>query len=189
MSPPRRRIVGIIGYAGVGKDTAAAYIANKYGYSQRAFADKLRETALLLGDTVIVGRAPWPYFWRPITYTEAVTSMGYETAKRTYPEVRKYLVKMGHGLRRVLGDSLWLDQVLGAKEDPTKIVISDVRYQNEADAILAQGGFLIYLERLGVGPANATEAATTPFHCAHATILNSGTKEDLYESIDRLFAV
>lgn len=47
-------IVGFSGYARCGKDTAADYLAERYGFEHRAFADKLRDALYVLNPIVVL---------------------------------------------------------------------------------------------------------------------------------------
>ena len=38
-------IIGLTGYKGSGKDTAASHLVEKYGFTRVAFADKLKKSA------------------------------------------------------------------------------------------------------------------------------------------------
>lgn len=146
-------IIGVAGYAGAGKDTAAQHLVERHGFVRRAFADKLREVADLMGDRYML-----PLASHDQAYNAYLRECGgYEQAKRSDPAVRNYLVRIGHGLRRILGDSLWLDQVLGGGGLPQRLVISDVRYENEAQAVIDRNGYVVWVDREGVGPANETE--------------------------------
>jgi len=75
--------VALIGGPGAGKDTVAQILFEEYGYTRYAFADPLRELASL------------NKLWQ-----EDVNELGYEQAKREYPEVRQYLIDLGEGIRK-----------------------------------------------------------------------------------------
>jgi hypothetical protein len=185
-------LIGVSGYARSGKDTVADYLVSRHGFTKFAFADKVRETAQLFGDDVLVTNSGQP----TMTYNDAVTEFSYEGAKERYPEgVRKYLVKIGHGLRGVLGDSLWLDQVFQnkafkskASEIGCRIVISDCRYLNEADEVIRwRNGDVLVIDRPGVLAANETESTNQKRideYFAPTHILNDGTLEQLYANVD-----
>lgn len=155
------RLVGLCGYARSGKDTAAAYLVAEHGFEQRAFADKLRALASII-DPVLHPDGT--------TYRTAAALLGYEQAKDTYPELRRFLVALGKGVREVLGPDVWVDALLPptAVSRPARatmnllgaerIVVSDVRYLNEVQRIIDLGGEVWYVNRRLLDPANPEEA-------------------------------
>ena len=162
--PPRPRVppfIGLTGYAGVGKDAVRAVLCEQFDCDGAAFGDKLRNYALCLDNYL-------PELGK--RYSEIVAELGYERAKREHPAVRDYLVRIAHGARELLSPNLWLDLVLAPPDMATAhaallartrpLVISDVRYPNEAHRIHELGGLVIRIERPGVQAANETERAT-----------------------------
>jgi hypothetical protein len=71
--------------------------------------------------------------------------------------------------------------------DGSKVVFSDVRYPNEADAVRGFGGKIYRIDRLGVGPANehASETALNDYDF-DGRIDNSWSVKELYVQIDRV---
>lgn len=221
-------LIGLCGYAGSGKDTVARILREDYDFEQFAFADGVRELLYEINPYLVsVGK----------TYREVLTIYGYERAKRTYSEIRDWLVRIGQGARNAIGEDVWvrrtMDRIFPSSkppqfrkprrppsfatdietvitqdilEDPVigevakhrrvrqlidddslvnnvgvvsststtdvttgclqllvgtpsdtistlcgyrAVVVSDVRYQNEADAIVAAGGTIWYISRPG----------------------------------------
>jgi hypothetical protein len=179
------RIIGLCGFARTGKDTVGAYLAERHGYERQAFADKLR----LLAEDL----DPWVSdedFITHIRYSEALASHGYEKAKDEFPEIRRFLVALGKGVRDVLGPNTWVDAVLpdALPDDHAPLVITDVRYPNEAARILRFGGEVWYVTRRGFGPANDEEAESIngilQRHLFTVGFNNSGTVEDLLDNVE-----
>lgn len=149
-------LIGLTGYAGAGKDTAADYLVKNHGFERVAFADKLK--ALVYEQNPDVAGQP---------LRVAVDSEGWDAAKRSYPAVRELLQRTGQAHREVFGEDFWIDQVLPKTKPrfpavvfgelggrPGGTVVTDVRYANEAARIRALGGIVVRIERPGVGPAN-----------------------------------
>lgn len=148
-------IVGIGHAARVGKDTAAEALCRDLGFVRRGFADQLKAVAFecdplvtpavrTINTNIGHGRLAW-----------VVQSLGgWEQAKDLYPEVRLFLQNLGAGCRNVFGDDFWVDQLMMwvKSTGPTKVVIPDVRYRNEAERIRADGGILIRINRPGFEP-------------------------------------
>jgi hypothetical protein len=174
-------LLGLAGFAGVGKDTVRAILEKKHGFKGAAFADKLRE---------LVARED-PYLKDAQKhYNEVVGALGYDEAKRTWPSVRECLVKLGDGARQTFGENFWLNQVVPRYDQAQGdyFVISDVRYQNEIYHIIKRGGLVLRIERPGVNAANETEATSLAACTFHGTIHNDGTIEDLEKKLERLLS-
>lgn len=175
-------LIGLLGYAGAGKDTVASLLP---GFERRAFADKLRELALRINPDLCDNLNGCTYLGSLVDYH------GWDKAKREIPEVRRLLQDLGQGAREVLGDTVWIDAVLPpalpgfpptGTYDTLDVVITDVRYPNEAERILALGGKLCVVVRPGVDPVNnhASEGyAQWIERFEHSVILNDGSIDDL----------
>lgn len=169
-------LVGLIGKKRVGKDTFAAVLVEEFGFARVAFADPLKEMALTI-DPVIFAGIDDNAAWSPSRLTPAVMMDGWERVKDTYPEARRFLQRLGDGVRQ-FDPEFWLRAGMvqagtlrrGSPEfdgiewnlGPTHpVVITDVRYPNEADAIRDAGGILVRIVRPGVddGDTHASETA------------------------------
>jgi hypothetical protein len=148
-------LIGLTGYARSGKDTVANYLVEQFGYVRMAFADGVREMALALDPYVDCGQdAHFTEGNTPFArYTELLKARGYEAAKAC-PDVRRFLQRLGtEAVRGVVGDSVWRDIVAKkiAESENQNIVITDVRFQNEAIFIKEMGGIVVRLVRPGFG--------------------------------------
>ncbi|WP_206475217.1 hypothetical protein, partial [Dietzia sp. KRD202] len=137
--------------ANTGKDTAGEWFVNERGYRRVAFADPLKEAALRL-DPSVQGQMN-----APLRLSETVRRVGWESAKDIYPEVRRILQELGSAVR-ALDENFWLRAALArvqeANETGVPVVITDVRYPNEA-ASLARAGFkLLHIDRPGIEHLN-----------------------------------
>jgi hypothetical protein len=188
------RLIGLAGYARVGKDTVGEILVDRYGYERRAFADKLRELAYrcnpildTTGGYLDGAGAPIP---RSFVRYAAELDCGYEWAKGEYPEVRRFLVALGAGARTVLGGDVWLDACLPFIPSPyPPTVVTDVRYRNEAQRIVDLGGVVVYIARPDIGPANDEEARSITELIGHVStrvIVNNGSLDALADKVDRL---
>jgi hypothetical protein len=144
-------LLGVLGYAGSGKDAVGAILTREHGFTRLAFADHLKAVALELG-------------W----------------SGRKDDAGRRLLQEIGMSRRALFGPDYWMRRVFDVYDPDKDTVITDVRLPNEIDAIHERGGFLWRVDRAGVGPANdhITEHAwcSAP---VDATIDNSGSLDDL----------
>ena len=166
-------IVGLIGYAQSGKDTVANVLIDKYGFERKAFADKIRDIVYDMNPIVATVSN------EALNLQYVVDRDGWDVAKQT-STVRRYLQNVGVAARKHLGTNVWVTAVMQELDPEKRYVISDVRFQNEANMITAMGGELWRVERPGVGPVNdhVSELELANFS-ADRTLLNSGTLEEL----------
>jgi hypothetical protein len=178
---PRIQVIGISGYARSGKDTIAEKLA-EVGYVRGSFADAIRD-ALYRLNPIVIGSSPT--YKLEIRLKELVDAVGWEKAKEA-AEVRELLQRFGTEVGRdMFGDTIWIDYLFDNLPDGTKVVIPDVRYPNEADAITGLGGAVWRVERDGVKAVNAhiSDSAMDnyPFKI---TAYNNGTIEELYDWVE-----
>jgi hypothetical protein len=177
---PRVTVIGIAGWARSGKDTVADYLVNKYEYEKVSFSTPMKEAMYRLNPRITVNES----VNNPIRI--GVDVYGWEGLKERSPDVRGLLQRFGTEVgREMFGEDFWVDYALNSIVDGTKVVIADVRYPNEADAIKALGGKVYRVERDGVGPANehASENALEGYEF-DGSIRNDGTIDGLYYNIE-----
>lgn len=173
----RESYIGIAGYARAGKDTLAGFIAER-GYDHRSFAAPMKSVLSALN----------PYIGSKERLWDAL-AWGWDAAK-SRAEVRSLLQRLGTTAgRKVFGESFWVDRLF---ESPSsgRVVISDVRFPNEATAIKDRGGIVVRVTRPGVGPANPhiSERALDGFEF-DLTVPNAGTIADLEPWADKVLAL
>jgi hypothetical protein len=140
-------IIGLSGYARSGKDTVAGMLMGIHGYERVAFADKIRELLFAMDPLIM-------HDGRDFRLQDIVESKGWEEAKTQHPEVRRLLQDLGVGGRELLDDSVWINAALNSFKEDDKVVVTDVRFKNEAARIKNLGGKIWRINRINVGPAN-----------------------------------
>lgn len=147
MHPSQQRdlpaLVGLTGYMGVGKNHVASIMQREYGYRIYGFADALKELAHLIG---------WDGTKRP--------HHEYGNFGRGAYNGRMLLQELGVGARAIIGEDIWVKTLLRRldADRPTRAVIADVRFQNEADTIRERGGVVIRVGRRGyIGTTHVSE--------------------------------
>jgi hypothetical protein len=173
-----KQIVGLVGYAGSGKDTAAQILINQ-GWAKIGFANALRE---LIG--TLVGIQPHLLNSQELKQQECPQFPGY-----TY---RQILQIAGTEWVRSLNPDFWVEEAkrridFQSRQNTDGVVLTDVRFLNEAVAIMEWGGILIAIERPGVGAVNGhaseKEIGGIIRDYCEAKIFNSGTVEELQETL------
>jgi hypothetical protein len=171
-------IIGLSGYARSGKDTVAEFLVEKYGFTRLAFADPMREALLRLNPKVTVSGVQGVYL------ASVVNKLGWDAIKDLSPEVRELLQRMGTEVgREMFGEHFWIDYLMNKAIDAkTDVVISDVRYLNEIEAIRLWNGQVWRVNRPNVGPANShsSEQEVDLYQNYDVIINNDSTKEELF---------
>jgi len=137
-------IIGLTGYAQSGKDSVAKILVEQYGFTRLAFADKIRDMLYYLNPLVKEG----------FRLQGVVDAYGWDQAKVLFPEVRKELQELGVSARSYLGSDVWVHAVFEQMVDNVNYVITDVRFENEADMIKKAHGDLWRIKRPGVKAVN-----------------------------------
>jgi hypothetical protein len=194
------RNIGLVGRRRTGKDTIAAHLVNQHGYVRVAFADALKDAALALDPIVTTAGDVFAPHYRdpasPLRLAEVVRVFGWEYAKDRFPEVRRILQHMGESIRSVIGDHAWrnvaLSRIAEAEAAGRPVVVSDVRYPDEADALRDRGFLLVRLVRRQDERSEADSHASEQLPDAidvDWTVNNGGTVPDLLRYADALITV
>lgn len=161
-------IVGLTGYAQSGKDTVANILVDKYGFTRVAFADKIREFIYRINP--MVGGEPLQI---------KVDVEGWDKAKK-HPEVRRLLQVTGVAARELFGSEFWVNQTMRKFAISEKVVVTDVRFTNEAKFLKMNGAHLWRIQRVGVDAVNGHVSETElDDYPVDQLIINNGTIEDL----------
>lgn len=182
-------LVGLIGYAGSGKDEVGSVLVRDHGFNRVAFADKVRAMARGIDPYVRVERKWWwPRFVRLTSILPSDdTSSSWGEVKKI-ADVRRLLQRLGtEGGRVVLYDDVWVDAALDDIDYVNKDwIITDARFPNEFDAIRSRGGILLRINRRGAGPLNDHASETSMDDVQPDYIIpNNGSLEDLHDAVGR----
>lgn len=206
-------IIGICGFIGSGKDTAADYLVNFYGFRRDSFANTLKDAvAHVFGwdRELLEGRTKESREWR-----EQVDPWWAERLK--IPNLTPRLVLQLWGTevaRKGFHDDIWIasleNKLRNRKDD---VVITDCRFPNEIKAIKKQGGKVVRIvrgpepewysvaEAVNAGPKHIgwsiakTELPKFGIHASEtawvgtkfdAVINNNGTLDELYAQLRNL---
>ena len=166
-------IIGLTGKARSGKDTVAEHLAVAHGFHHYWFSKPMKDAcrsmfgwddAHLYGDLKEVVD---PRFG--ISPRVALQTLGTEWGRNT------------------INSDLWILRAQKEMEQHDCIVISDCRFDNEAEAVLASGGIVIEVSRADISEV-AAHSSENGISSKLVTfrIDNNGTLQDLYKSVDNL---
>lgn len=179
-------IIGLSGQKRAGKDTAASVLVEDYSFTRLAFADKLKEMALVANPLLQLGVRGGLH-----RLADLVGQIGWERAKN-YTAVREYLQNFGVMKRDTVDPDYWVDTVVEQIElsDPrTNFVITDVRFPNEIAAVRGLGGYFVVVNRPGLDDSDqhVSETAWRGTEPDYA-LFNSGTLGDLRHAVVDMMA-
>lgn len=140
MRLPDRLLLGLTGRAGAGKSTVARYLEDEHAFCHIAFAAPLRAMILALFDEADIDDA-WAED-RALKELPTALGVSYRVLAQTLGT---------EWARRILHPDFWL-RVADAKLEAARrhgamVVISDVRFANEAAWIASRGGLLVRVHR------------------------------------------
>lgn len=181
-------VLGLCGYAGSGKDEAAKGLVAR-GWYRVAFADGVRSLAEKVNPEFSFGRDDGRR-----RLADYVAEYGWHDAKKC-KAVREFLQNLGNGVREIIEEDAWVfaaeDKIYPTITAGVSVVITDVRFQNEVDAVFAVGerevcdqAAIVRITRPGVGPVNNHISETaiddiTPDY----EIINDSTPEELQRKL------
>lgn len=174
------KIIGLCGAAGCGKDTVGAYLETEYAALKVSFAAPMKRAIETMFD---VDDRIWG---RDIKEKPLVALLGHSP--------RKLAQTLGTEWgRNTLGENFWVDLAM-MKADALisqglAVVITDVRFNNEARAIQERGGRVIGIYRPSLEKqsvrAHISEAGLDE-DLIDAVLLNDGTISELPGKIDQV---
>lgn len=189
-------LIGFAGLKGSGKDTAAKVLIEEYGFTKIAFADAVRDLALIIDPQVQVpmnlGRKlSDPFIANSYVVerlTDLVAAFGWDFLKREVPEVRRLLQVIGtEGGRNFFHEAIWIEiinkQFPNISWDSAKYVVTDCRFDNEVAFVRDKGGELIWVDRPGlVSDGHASESEHIK-DLASVILHNTESVEELQEDV------
>lgn len=180
---PDPLIIGLVGRAGSGKDTAAARLVEQHHFEPHSFAGPVRDMI----DTMLgYAGLNYAYIHERNLKEQPIPGLGV-----SYRHLAQTLgTEWG---RQCIAPDLWVriaELALGLPEAPVhdRIVMTDVRFANEAAMIRSRRGVLVRIVR-DVAPVrgHVSEDELLYIPC-QATIHNDGSLASLFDQVDDLMA-
>jgi hypothetical protein len=209
----RGLIIGVTGLAGSGKTTVADLLVEKHGFMKIALADPMKrfcQEIFQFSDEQLWGTdtdkaEPDERYRRPggvvhrryLTSRFALQTLGTEWGRGCYEDVWvDYCLRATESILRGQNYSAKLGLLpteYGPYSCPAGVVIHDVRFHNEFDAIKNAGGFIVHVRRPGAGLSgdaaeHLSETEQKEFEGYDFVIDNLGTMQDLEEKISQVLS-
>jgi hypothetical protein len=179
------RLVGLHGYPGTGKDAIAKILA-EYGYERRAFADVLRNALYILNPIVRCDS-----YGREFRVKDIVDEIGWEEAKRSLDgEIRRMLQVLGTEVgRELISQDVWVNAAFKNLNPEKRYVFTDLRFENEHQALDKNLALLIKVERPGYGAVNDHRSEKPlPDRWFDVHLNNNGDLNTLHTTVHNILA-
>lgn len=168
-------IIGLTGKLHSGKDTVARLITQIYGQDKcecMAFADTIKEIGSMFG------------FTKEQMYDQTLKEKECNELFKITP--RKFCISVGKSFKNILGDDCWVKLLSKRLERSTSDIkiITDIRFNYEAEYISAIGGCIFKIERdedRAVSESVRSDSTENGIEESYisATIINNSTISDL----------
>lgn len=148
-------IIGVVGFAGSGKDTVGNELISSYGYSKESFAGTLKDIAAVLFGWprhMVEGATKDSREWRerPDEWWEERLDWrnhpGRRLGERFTPRVALQLLGT-EVFREHFHDDIWIISLQNKLRGKDRVVITDCRFPNEIQAIRSLGGRVVRVKR------------------------------------------
>lgn len=172
-------IVGFVGRKGVGKDTAADVLVQNKGYVRRKFAQPIKDICAIA-------------FQVPSALLDGPEKEILIGKHQLSPRQMMQIVGTDF-FRAHIHENFWIHhfQDWVADQPPsTNVVVTDIRFQNELDAVQRLGGIVIKIERSsGEGrhqdtDAHVTESGIDNLKNVDVVLQNDGSVQDLWDHVE-----
>ncbi len=189
------KLIGLSGAARSGKDTVGRYLIEKYNFKRYAFADPLKKAASEMFGIPLEDfhndnkKEVMNEFWE-FSPRQIAQLLGTECGRKIFRDdiwiKRAEMAWVEH--QQTIAEIA--PETFGHIDGLAGMVVTDVRFENEAQWIKDMGGFNIHIIRPGkdgnVGLSNHASEAGYPDDLKDHIILNDGTLDDLYQKIDEI---
>lgn len=170
-------IIGICGFARVGKSTAGQHLSKAHGFTQHNFKDGL----------IAEIKERFPHLLRELSQAYHMDEDKLFINKP--PAMRALLQNYGTEVRRKDNPNYWVDRWQEAMPDGN-VVVDDVRFFNELDKITESGGVLIRIVRPDVttGGDHQSEVEQTKFSEDFTVSVEPGAHDQLSKQLDKIIS-
>jgi len=164
-------LIGFAGKAGSGKDTAGKYLVDNYLFAHYYFAKPLKEGA----------KAMFNLTDEQVKNKEKVIEPWGRSPRELYQ-------LLGTDVARSIDPNIWIKnaEMFYRQAHGSSVVITDVRFSNEAFWIRQKGGIVIQIKRDNEPITKSSHSSENGMKESDydLTILNTGTKQELFDKLD-----
>lgn len=187
-------IIGLCGVRRSGKDTVGAYLVKQHGYERRAFADPLKKSVANLFDIPFseVDKL------KVDPHTAIELTLPTESALHEARKIRmlffEFLQRYGTEAHRdvpEMGENFWVDLTLPVQGYYVNrnLVVTDVRFANEAARIEQLGGIVVQVKRPGTDNNDPHRSEQLEGIEPHYILYNDRDLDELYTDVEAMLQV
>lgn len=186
-------IVGLSGRIGSGKDVAAQVLVREFGFTILRFSDELKmEVFTRLRRTLGAHLyTSYPMKWDQLDDEGRDREIWALLTERKDAVTRALLQEYGTDVRRADDPEYWVqkwrNRLVGLRYSGVEyVVVPDVRFVNEVQAIQAEGGVLVRIERPGnpgLPSAHSSETELDRWQGWAAVLINDRSQEVFEERV------
>ncbi|OON66476.1 hypothetical protein [Hymenobacter sp. CRA2] len=178
------QLIGLAGKRGSGKDTVARLVQQLQpgrSWEVRSFGDAIKGVCAVLS-----GESPAPYYTQP----------GKAKLIPTYGLTRGELLQQVGAALRAWRGPIWIEALMAGLPTDHPVIVADLRFPDEADAIRARGGVVWRVEgdplrQRGDGTrddAHPSETALDDYANYDAVLHNTGSLAELKAQVQQLLS-
>lgn len=178
-------LIGLLGNKGSGKSTVADYLVKTHGFIEKSFADPLKKACqelFLFDDQQVYGdinaKETPDARWFNCTPRKVLQFIGTDLLRN---QIGTLIPELGQDIF-IHHFRLWYQ----SHSDEKNIVISDVRFQNEADLIVSLGGIIIRIDRnSNLSDIHESEMGVGNIKCDYV-VANNSSIDSLCQKINQI---
>lgn len=167
-------LIGLTGKKQVGKSTAANYLRDTYGFTHRDFADPIRRT---VADICGIG----------LQQLELIKELPNDALGGYTPRHAMQTLGTEWG-RQTICPEIWLNAMRHHILSKTRLVIADVRFDNEAQLILENGGTIIEITRTTDHTDTHTSERGIARNLITTSLTNNHHRVHLFNALDEVLS-
>lgn len=184
----KQLIIGLSGYAYVGKDEVGEILCRDHGFKRHAKGDLIKRAMVDIDPMIEISDRQSE---RLSDLMEGYSNNGdwlaqIDRVKQRYPDARLFMQQLADQLIKTMGHDIWTVRLWEMIEESgdERVVMTRVSLPDEAYPIAAHDGQMWRVNRPGYGPANShpNEVALDDW-AFDRVINNAGSLEDLQREV------
>lgn len=206
MSATAPTLIGLTGPAGSGKDATADVLVKGHGFKKMAFADALRAevcAAFSVPLDYLTDREAKEIPIRALALAQCYDDKFIDAVEKAVGGLdhlaprspRQIMQWWGTEYRRSQSESYWIDRAIKRMGSllirRQSVVVTDVRFANEAEALRSMGGAIWQVQRPGLQPVEGRHASavTGDEFAPDKIVFNAGDLQHLQSLVEVMLGV
>ena len=180
-------VIGLGHKIRTGKDTAAKALVRELGFTQASFANALKQEIIDTIPRTLLAYAEEHFSGEEYDSRDRADQINDLIYTNRTPVTRALLQEWGTELRRSEDEDYWvkkLEKQIIAGDYGNRVVITDMRFPNEAAMVRRLRGKTVRIDRPGMPQLNhPSETSLDDYQGWDACIINAGTQEAFEDTV------